>query len=453
MAEALVDRRPLPLTRATRLASLLGSARSEASPGWDLLAAPSNAYVRFALLGGDTTLRWLAEAMAPKAAGLDVVEKREIVEPDEIEETRRALRDCSMNLGRIFETTATRVAAWAESTVERAIRATGARTLDEVARKARRAALGGQERQTAVCAHLRGLPPAQRLSAVPESIRAAVESEIERRVAQLISESAAGSLEAILDAFKGRQVVEFARLAQISTAEAGRIFATAVPSSSATAVTSQRLTDLVLGRLDPGELAVGSVDAATGLVPGSISNDAVLISGGADTTAEGQVIRDALGRTLGRDGGIADGGIGSFQSRLVDYGQRISDRNAASARLTARLDIQTGLPGSPSAAERQDLLSELRGLSENTPGRDGLGAGTINGDAGTFVHGGGGPFGEFPPHLDRDGSTWLDLPGRQSVLKSDGGAGEFPYVVTYFPGDHLGCSCFVEVNLQMEVAA
>ena len=452
MAESLADRAPMTTTRAARLASILGEARGEARPGWDLVAAPSNAYVRFSLLGGDVTLRWLATTTSTRAAGLDTVPKRIEVEPDEVAETNRALAECSNNLGRIFETTATRVKAWAEQTVERSIRAAGARTLDEVARKARRAALGGSERQREVCAALRGLPPGDRLSAVPRPIRAAVESEIERRVAQLIGESAVGSLEAILDAFRGRQVTEFARLAQISIAQAGEIFGVAVPTSAATAVTSSRLTDLVLGRLDPGELVVGSVDAAQGLVPGSIANDSVLISGGAQVDDAGLVIRDALGRAIGRDGGIADGGIGTFRTRLVEHGQRIADRNAASARITARLDIESGLRGSPSAAERQDLLSELRGLSDNTPGRDGLGAGTLNGDAGRWTWGGGGPFGEFPPHLALNGEEWLDLPGREVVTKADDPGG-FPYVVNLFPGDHLGCSCFIEPNLQIEVPA
>ena len=453
IAEDLASRRPLTTTRATQLAELLAAARSRGRAGWDLAAAPSNDWIRFMLLGGDPALRWLTAALdghSARVAGLETVDRLPTAAPETMVAVNAALSVASTGLGRAYETTIVKVAGWAEMTVDRAIRAAGARTLDEVRNKARRASLGGQERAEAIAARIASLNPRDRLDAVPEPIRAAVEDSIERRLTQLIAESAVGSLEAILDAFHSRQITEFARLAEISLAEAGALFDVTVPSTNAVRVTSQRLIDLVLGRLDPGELVVGQVNAANGLVPGSIPNDAVLIAGGADVDDTGAVIRDALGRAVGRDGGIADGGVGTFRTRLISYSQRIAARDNAAAKITARLDIANGLPGAPTATQRAELLAQLRGLSEDTPGRTGLGSGTLNGDAGRWIHGGGGPTGVYEPHLDLDGAEWFDLPGSEIVCKSQGG---FPYVSTYFPGDHLGCSCWIEPQLTMEVAA
>ena len=353
------------------------------------------------LWGGDAGVEWadgyLSRALA--AAPNDPQPEQ----PEWMARLNQLARDERALLARIHEL--------CEAGMEVALSKVHAKVVNALARpsQALKASLGGLDRRDEVLAAMREHPdPAVSLAVIPRPLMArlgptAADADLIR---SLFAQHTLGRVDQLVAAHQA-QVVDAFRQASASPGVPG-ILADELAAARTRAVErlGRRLLDLASEFLsDANPLDLGDGEVPVGRVPGSLAWDTLSDCGGGNPD---QPATQDWATVNGVDVLASGVAVGVLALRTLD---RLSTGGAllAAATLTLtdgpELDVVT--------------VTTWRWGGSKRP---------------------------FPPHQQLDGQTWETEADRAGVVRN---TERFPPGEGYYPGDHAGCSCSLEVELRI----
>jgi hypothetical protein len=359
--------------------------------------------VAWRLWGGDAGREWAEGFIYRPQQVLAAAAGDDVEQPDWMTRLNALARDERALLARIHEL--------CEAGMEVALSKVHAKVVNALTRPsgALRASLGGLDRRDEVLAEMRrhGNPSAA-LAAVPPALMAklgpsAADSDLMAGLFQQHTLTRVDQL--VLD--HQRQVIDILRDASTDPAvldQLGVVLADA--RGRAVNTLARRLLTLASDFIgDANPLDVGEGEVPIGRVPGSMAWDFLSDCGGGNPAQPG--IQDWA--QVGGESLLASGvAVGVLVLRAID-----------------RLSVT----GSLQAAATMQLVDgpELDVVTVTTWRW-------------------GGSQRPFPPHQALDGRTWVDDAERAQVVRNPE---RFPPGDGYYPGDHAGCSCSLEVELRI----